>query len=361
MLALTDLDIPELARRLAAHDCPPSHARRIVRQFYDHHGALDLPGLAVGKRVELLFDQTIVARQSKIVATSISGDGTTKLLIAFSDGGAVESVLMPAHRGDRAAGCVSSQIGCAMGCDFCASTRGGLERSLTTGEILEQFLHLRAAAAKLGRRLNSLVFMGMGEPMLNLPAVLGALRMITSPLAGALGGRHVTVSTVGIVPGIHALADAGLNVHLALSLHAPDDATRAKLVPMNRRYPVEQIMSAAREFQRITNRIVTVEYCLLAGVNDSPTHAERLAALMDGFRAHVNLIPYNPIGAGISGVAYERPTSQSVGAFLTILRDAGIVTHARLQRGDDVNAACGQLRETRAQRLVWPGIAANVG
>src|ERR1044072_8093925 len=153
---------------------------------------------------------------------------------------------MPPPRPDRAAGCVSSQIGCAMGCDFCASTKSGLERNLEAGEIVEQFLHLKSIAAESGRRLTSLVFMGMGEPMHNLDNVITAIRRIAHPDLGGLGWRQVTVSTVGVVPGIDKLADADLNVHLAISLHAPDDATRAKLVPANRRYPVTEIIAAAR-------------------------------------------------------------------------------------------------------------------
>ncbi|MDB5330956.1 MAG: rlmN, partial [Phycisphaerales bacterium] len=175
---------------------------------------------------------------------------------------------------------------------------------------------------------------------------LDAIKRIAAPEMGALGWRQVTASTVGIVPGIDALAAADLNVHLALSLHAPDDATRAMVVPMNRRYPVAEIMSAARRFHACTGRVVTIEYCMLAGVNDSDAHADMLARLMDGFRAHVNLIPYNPIGAGLSGKIYGRPSRERVVAFLTHLREAGVVAHARDTRGDDVNAACGQLRET---------------
>jgi len=253
---------------------------------------------------------------------------------------------MPSHRPDRAAGCVSSQIGCAMGCDFCASTRRGLERNLEAGEIVEQFLHLKAEARRLGRRLTSLVFMGMGEPMHNLQNVIPAIRRIADPLLGALGWRQVTVSTVGIVPGIDQLAAADLNVHLALSLHAPDDETRSLIVPSNRRYPVAQIMAAAKRFLDRTGRIPTIEYCLLSGVNDSEAHATRLAELMDGFRAHVNLIPYNSIGAGISGAVYRRPEREEIIAFLTTLRSQGVIAHMRDTRGDDVNAACGQLRET---------------
>jgi len=178
-----------------------------------------------------------------------------------------------------------------MGCDFCASTRGGLERNLSAGEIVEQFLHLRREAAGLGRRLLSLVFMGMGEPMHNLDNVLPALRRIADADLGGLGWRQVTVSTVGVVPGIDRLAKADLNVHLALSLHAPDDETRSRLVPANRRYPVAEIIAAAKRFLEATGRIPTIEYCLLAGVNDSDAHASALGRLLAGFRTHVNLIP----------------------------------------------------------------------
>ncbi len=193
--------------------------------------------------------------------------------------------------------------------------------------------------------------MGMGEPLLNLVNVIAAIRRIAAPEMGALGWRQITVSTVGIVPGIDALAAADLNVHLALSLHAPDDATRSRIVPANRRYPVHEVMSAARRFAERSGRIPTIEYCLLAGVNDSDADAVRLAEIMSGFRAHVNLIPYNAIGPGLSGFVYARPTPQRVASFLAVLRSAGVVCHVRQTRGDDVNAACGQLRIQRATVL----------
>jgi 23S rRNA (adenine2503-C2)-methyltransferase len=193
--------------------------------------------------------------------------------------------------------------------------------------------------------------MGMGEPMLNLDAVMDAIRRIGDPRTGGIGWRQMTVSTVGIVPGIDRLANADLNVHLALSLHAPDDATRSRLVPSNRRYPVEEVMAAARRFQARTRRIPTIEYCMLAGVNDSDEQAHLLADLMEGFRGHVNLIPYNPIGSGISGTVYTRPGRERLLAFLKILRDRRVTAHFRDTRGDDVNAACGQLRETRLRVL----------
>jgi 23S rRNA (adenine2503-C2)-methyltransferase len=185
--------------------------------------------------------------------------------------------------------------------------------------------------------------MGMGEPMLNLDEVIRSIQRLGEPTTAGLGHRHITVSTVGIVPGIERLAASGLGVHLALSLHAPDDATRGRLVPMNRKYKVAEIIAAARAYQDRTGEIVTIEYCVLADVNDSDEQAAELAQLLTGFRAHVNLIPYNWIGSGLSGVIYRRPSPQRLERFLGILRDAHTVAHFRKTRGDDVAAACGQL------------------
>jgi 23S rRNA (adenine2503-C2)-methyltransferase len=346
MRPLTDHDLSSLAAELSAGGFKPSHARRILREFYESHGRPTFRPEQVGAALCERLRVAVPMRLSRVVHRSTSADGTTKLLLSFEAGGAAECVLMPAHRRDRAAGCVSSQIGCAMGCDFCASTKAGLERDLTAGEIAEQYLHLKSEAARTGRRLASLVFMGMGEPMHNLDNVMAAIRRIADSDMGGLGWRQITVSTVGVVPGIDRLAAADLNVHLALSLHAPDDATRSRLVPANRRYPVADIIAAAKRFQTRTGRIVTIEYCLLDGVNDSPSHARALADLLAGFRAHVNLIPYNPIGPGVSGTAYGRPPRERVMQFLNTVRDGGAVAHVRATRGDDVNAACGQLRET---------------
>jgi 23S rRNA (adenine2503-C2)-methyltransferase len=344
--SFVDFDLPSLADALERGGFKPSHAGPLLRAFYAGAGEIDFSKLKVGPRVEAWVRREIPFRRSMVRTRVESADGTTKFLVAFPDGGAVETVLMPGYRPDRAAGCVSSQIGCAMGCDFCASTKRGLERNLEAGEIVEQFLHLQAHAAGMGRRITSLVFMGMGEPMHNLDNVLVAIKRIAGPAMGGLGWRQITVSTVGVVPGIERLADADLNVHLALSLHAPDDETRARIVPVNRRYPVAEIMTATRRFAQRTGRVPTIEYCLLAGVNDSDEHAHRLAKLVEGFRAHVNLIPYNWVGAGLSGVVYRRPPEVRVERFLHLLRTANVVAHRRDTRGDDVNAACGQLRET---------------
>jgi 23S rRNA (adenine2503-C2)-methyltransferase len=342
--SLTDYDVTTLAAEFSAWGHRPSHAAKLLREYYRATGNVDLESLELGRALIATFNERIAMRRSTILATRVAADGTTKLLVGFPDaGGAVESVMMPSHRPDDAAGCVSSQIGCAMGCDFCASTRHGLTRDLQAGEIVEQFLHLKAAAASVGRRLRTIVFMGMGEPLLNLDNVVAAIRRIADPNMGSLGWRQITVSTVGIVPAIDALAAADLNVHLAVSLHAPDDETRSRLVPMNRRWRVSDVMAAAKRFEAATNRIPTIEYCLLQGVNDSDGQARLLGELMKDFRAHVNLIPYNSIGSGISGMIYEKPGEERVRAFMKILRSANVVAHVRRPRGDDVDAACGQL------------------
>ena len=345
---LADYDLPRLEAELAAAGYKPIHAGRVLRAFYESHGRLDVESLPVAHGARRHVNVRLSSQRSEVIHKTVAGDGTTKLLLGLAAGGAVESVLMPSYRPGLAAGCVSSQIGCAMGCDFCASTRNGLERDLTAGEIVEQFLHLKEQAATIGRRLRTLVFMGMGEPLLNFENVVAAIKRIADPNLGGLGWRQITVSTVGIVPGIDRLADADLNIHLAVSLHAPDDETRSRLVPMNRRYTVADVIDAAKRFESGTGRTPTIEYCMLAGVNDSDDQAALLADRLAGFRAHVNLIPYNPIGPAIRGVAYSRPSPERMQTFVETLRTRGVVAHFRDTRGDDVNAACGQLRATAA-------------
>lgn len=344
MPALTECDKFAMEEALAAEGFARSHARPLLREFYRGTGRIDFSRLRCGPRVAAWVSNRFQPIPSTVAHRNVSSDSTVKLLIAFPAGGAAESVLMPSYRPDRAACCVSSQIGCAMGCDFCASTSGGLERNLCAGEIVEQFLHLKREAQSLNRRLTSLVFMGMGEPMHNLDNVIAAIRRIADPDMGGLGWRQITVSTVGIVPGIDRLASADLNVNLAVSLHAPDDATRTRIVPANRRYPVAQVIAAAKRFADATGRVPTIEYCLLADINDSEEQARMLGGLMSGFRAHVNLIPYNPAGPGLSGNVYRRPPDSRMRQFALVLGAAGMVAHFRNTRGEDVDAACGQLR-----------------
>lgn len=341
---LADLSLAELESRLAADGYPRVHAGRLLRAFYAAGG---LPPVLPGVPAALL-EQWRASPLATVARRQESADGTTKLLLRLSDGRTVETVLMPDFRADRAAGCVSSQVGCAMGCDFCATAQDGFARNLTAGEIVTQFLALRREAAARGRRLQTLVFMGMGEPMLNLDAVLAAVERIADNRVGGLGWRQITVSTVGVVPGIDALTAAGLNLHLAVSLHAPDDATRARLLPMGRRFAIADILAAADRFQASRGRPVTIQYCLLKDVNDAPAQARLLADVLGARRMHVNLLRYNPTGPGLSGGTYERTSDEASEAFAAELRARGVVAHFRRSRGPEIDAACGQLRRRAA-------------
>lgn len=346
----TDLSLEEVSAWLAGQGLKPAHAPRLLRAL------LGLGGESAGWRLPggLLarLQADFPAAATEPVRRQVAADDTTKLLLRLRDGRTVESVLMPDYHPDRAAGCVSSQVGCAMGCDFCATTQTGFERHLSSGEIVEQFLHLRREAVAAGRTLRTLVFMGMGEPMLNLDNVLAAVRRIADPRLGGFGWRQITVSTVGVVPGIDALREAGLGVHLALSLHAPDDATRADLLPMGRRYPVDEVLEAADRYQAASGRVTTIQYCLLEGVNDAPEQARALARRLNGRRMHVNLLRYNPTGLSLRGRHYVPSSPERTEAFLAELRAAGAVAHLRRARGQDIDAACGQLR-----RRVQAGVA----
>ncbi len=341
---LSDLTPDELARRLATWNVKPSHAAPLLRAYYERGDASGWSELRLPAGLDTRLHAELLNQRPEQVARQVAEDGTTKLLLKLADGRTVETVMMTDFRADRVAGCVSSQVGCAMGCDFCATTKTGFERNLTAGEIVEQFLALRREARVAGKRLQTLVFMGMGEPMLNLDNVLEAVRRIAPNEIGGLGWRQITVSTVGIVPGIDAMAAANLNIHLAVSLHAPDDETRAKLLPMGRRFGVEEILAAADRYEAKTGRPVTIQYCLLKDVNDSPEQARMLAALLKTRRMHVNLLWYNPTGLSLRGVSYERTTADAGETFAAVLREHGVVAHFRRPRGRDIDAACGQLR-----------------
>lgn len=346
--ALAEFEPTALGALFAHWGFKPSHASRLLRRVYaagelTEASLQGLPrALAARLQSELVFGSATPTRRQ------LAADGTTKLLLRLADGRLVESVLMPDFRPDRAAGCVSSQVGCAMGCDFCATTKTGFERNLSAGEIVEQFLALRREAQSVGRRLQTVVFMGMGEPLLNLDAVLAAARRLGDNALGGLGWRQIAISTVGIVPGIDALADSGLNVHLAVSLHAPDDETRARLLPMGRRFAIDEILAAADRFQARRGRPVSIQYCLLAGVNDSLHQAERLAQILGPRRMHVNLLRYNPTGLSLQGIHYRPTPDDQAEAFAALLQERGIVAHFRRSRGPEIDAACGQLRAREA-------------
>lgn len=347
--SLADLEPESLASRLESWGFSGRHAGRILRAYY-RPGAKDSPAHRLPSQLSQRLLDAFPSRGLPVVRRQVAMDGTVKLLLGLEDGRTVESVLMPDFRADRAAGCLSSQVGCAMACDFCGTARSGFDRNLSAGEMVEQFLALRREAGAVGRELKTVVFMGMGEPMLNLPAVLDAIGRIAGNHLGGLGWRQVTVSTVGIVPGMDALTESGLNVQLAVSLHAPEDVIRARLLPMGRRYRIADILAAADRFQAARGHPVVIQYCLLRDVNDGIHHAEALAGLLQGRRMHLNLLPYHPTGPGLQGILYRPSTEAALAQFADTVRRRGIVTHVRRSRGCDIDAACGQLRRQTVDR-----------
>ena len=262
-------------------------------------------------------------------------ESTRKILVGLWDGECVEEVLIPAR--DRKTVCVSSQIGCRFACAFCASGKEGCVRSLEAGEIVGQVL---LAWREYGDRPSNIVFMGMGEPFDNYDAVLKAVRILNDPDGIAIGARHITISTSGVVPGIERLAGEGLQVELSVSLHAPESELRSKLMPVNRRYPLPDLLAACQRFAAATKRLITFEYTLIRGVNDSRQQARALAKLLKPIPSRVNLIPLSPV-EGFDGQA---PAPETVVMFIDILARSGINATLRVSKGTGIDAACGQLR-----------------
>jgi 23S rRNA (adenine2503-C2)-methyltransferase len=251
----------------------------------------------------------------------------------MEDGQRIESVLLPYE--DRVSVCVSTQVGCPMACAFCATGISGLVRDLTAGEIVDEVLTLQHDSS---RRISNVVYMGMGEPLLNYDNVVRSLHLLNDEVG--IGMRHITISTVGVTPRIRKLADEKLQVTLAISLHAPNDELRRSIMPAAARYPLHELMQACREYTDRTHRRITFEYLLIHEVNDLPVHARQLAALLKGLLGNVNLIPYN----AVEGLAFRRPPKARVQAFREILEEEGIAVTQRLERGHSISAACGQLR-----------------
>ena len=274
----------------------------------------------------------------KLLRTLESEDGETiKFLWELADGKRVESVLILS--GTRRTVCVSCQVGCPARCAFCASGREGLLRNLSVGEIVEQVLHINRFLKPKGERVCHIVFMGMGEPMENYDAVVQSIATFNDPGAFMISQRRITVSTVGVVEGIEKLAKEDLAVNLVLSLHAPNQHLRKKIIPYARKYALEEILMAMERYARDTKRDITYEYTLLAGINDAPEHAEELAQILSGKQCTVNLIPYNPV----DGLNLRRPAKESIEEFRSILVEGGINTTWRYTKGKDIAAACGQL------------------
>lgn len=290
-----------------------------------------------------LAERSILQLMEREVEQHADPTETTKYLFQLHDGQKVESVLMRHSYGNSV--CLTTQVGCRLGCTFCASTLGGLVRNLTAGEIVEQIV-LMQRDLPADERIGHVVLMGTGEPLENYDHVLKAIRLMHDPDGLNIGYRHITISTSGIVPGMRQLADEGLPITLALSLHAPDDALRGQLMPIARIWPVAEVLDAARAYGEKTGRRVTYEYILISGVNDNPEQAVELAALLKGSLAHVNLIPMNPV---TERPQYQRPGLNRVNRFKEILESSGIAVTVRREMGGDIDAACGQLRN-RVQR-----------
>ena len=275
---------------------------------------------------------------------------TAKYLFTLQDGRTIETVVMRYPKKARTTICVSSQVGCPIGCTFCATGQSGFDRNLIEAEIVDQLLAVERDLHGPERLLTNVVFMGMGEPMNNYAAVVGAIRRWSRPDTLNFSPRRVTISTIGLVPFIERLARERLPVNLAISLHAPDDDLRSRMIPVNRKYPIESVVGAARAYARSTGRRVSYEYVLLEGINDSPEHAARLAALVHHPRSHVNLIPMNPI----DGSPMRPPSRAKAHAFRDALRRAGVAATIRATRGLDIDAACGQLRAREARLAASP-------
>ena len=278
------------------------------------------------------------------VAKQTSKDGTIKWLLSLSDGAKIETVLMPSSYGNTV--CVSSQVGCKMGCSFCASTIGGIERSLTAGEMVEQVLHVQRFLDFKKERVSNIVIMGSGEPLDNYEQTIKFIKVINHEKGLNIGQRHITISTCGIVPKIYELIKDAPQVTLSISLHAPEDKLRSEIMPINKKHRLVDVIQACKDFVDVTRRRVTFEYALISGVNDQPSHARELIVLLDGLMCHVNLIPVNEVS--------ERNTRQTkaedVERFRSILEKGGISVTVRRERGADISAACGQLRASMSKQ-----------
>ncbi|NOX44462.1 MAG: 23S rRNA (adenine(2503)-C(2))-methyltransferase RlmN [Caldiserica bacterium] len=342
MRELLDLSPAELEAYFASIGEPRYRARQVFEWAWKHlvRDFSAMTNLPVPLR-ERLSREFAIGAASPGATVMDAEEGTEKVLLVLADGEAIETVLM--RDADRRTVCVSTQVGCPVGCAFCATGRMGFRRDLTSGEIALQVLFFARRLKGEGERVTHVVLMGMGEPLLNYEATLKAIRNLNHPWGLNIGARRFTVSTVGIVPGILRLAREGIQLNLAISLHAPWDGLRAELVPATKRYPIADVLAAAEQYTRATKRRVTYEYVLIDGVNDSPAAARALARLLAGRLAHVNLIPFNPA----PGLPFRRPPLSRVEAFKRALLARGIDVTVRYSRGVRIQAGCGQLRAAR--------------
>ena len=349
---LRDLDLAEMQALVGQLGAEPYRARQLFAWVH-RRGTIrweEMTDLPRNLREALANRSYVGSPQAE--RQLVSSDGQTfKYLLSFSDGKAAETVLMIYRRRrarDRVTACISSQIGCGLACRFCATGELGFERNLRPGELVGQVYFWNRELSGRGLTVTNVVYMGMGEPLLNYEAVVKSIRLLAHPEGLNLGQRRLTISTCGVAPGIRRLAREGLSVRLAVSLHAADDEVRSRLLPINRRYPLSELLAACREYAERTGRKITFAYLLLAGVNDAPRDAERLGRLLAGIPCQVNLIPYNPV----EGKEFRPPEAARIRSFMEKLTNSGLEASLRERRGADIEAACGQLRGRGQRRAI---------
>ena len=326
---------------LTEQQFPAYRSKQIRRWLYQgragsFNAMSDLP-----KKLRDQIEKDYTIWTTKVVKHQKSKDGTEKLLLELADGGRIECVLLKEE--NRRTICISSQVGCAMGCVFCASGLDGVDRNLTSGEILEQMLRLQRLLPEQ-ERLSHIVVMGMGEPLANLDRLLPALDQASAEDGLGISARRITISTVGLPKAIKRLADLNSRYHLAVSLHAPNDQLRDEIVPVNSNIGINKIIESADHYFDISSRRLTFEYVLLGDINDQPEHAHQLAKLLQSRNILLNVIPYNPV----AGLPYRTPSSKTISEFRAILLRGNINVQFRQRKGDDIDAACGQLRRKTA-------------
>lgn len=335
------MDMAQVESLITGLGEPSYRVRQILDWIYGHsvYSFMAMSNLPKDLREKLNAVAQIAL--PSVIKVQKATDGTTKCLLRLDDGECVEAVIIP--EGERLTACLSSQVGCAVECAFCATGLGGFVRNLTPGEIVGQLLALQEI---IGERLTNVVMMGMGEPLANYDNVMAALRLMNHPSALAMGARRFTISTSGIVPGIRKLMAENLQVNLAVSLHAASDELRDRLVPVNKRYPLNELMVVCREYIASTRRRVTFEYVLLRGVNDDEAQAHMLGHMLQGMLCHLNLIPVNPVDE----TGFTRPSEEGTEAFSRIVKRYGIEVTVRKEKGSGIDAACGQLRVRQQMR-----------
>lgn len=329
-----DYDYDGLRKRLEREKIEPYRVTQIFDWIYKKKASSFAVMTNLSKKLRERLSQRFELKFPELVTTVQSKDGTMKFLWKYDDESTVESVLL--RYSDRMSACVSSQVGCALGCEFCATGKSGFVRDLTSGEILSQILGMEKFAKV---RIGNVVFMGMGEPMLNYDEVMRAIRVMVNPKALKISQRRISISTAGVVEGIKKLATEPLDVVLSVSLHASNDEKRSQIMPINRKYPLSALLNAVREYQSIKNRRVTFEYILFEGFNDSIEDALELVEILKGIKCNVNLISYNETGS-----KFKRTPSDKAKHFEEFLKSHGLEAVIRVEKGSDIDAACGQLR-----------------